>query len=247
MHTSTRLQSSDFQFWQGRQGQRTSVHFDVFCPNYHELDRVGVVSPCLEDGVLHTAGALLALTTAFYDKQRVRATDFFDYPQHFAFVGTDTPGIYPENTTLSVASPKLWDAWSWLDVWPDNKWITAPPTASAMLKQIFDVQINRLFWPIDLKPVDTESPLPGYVAKMLKTSLKAVYYYQRTNWADDSSLCESIEIQLNAAATALVQESIDKLPSASVLTRRPLALTTERYQSVQVNHFLDEMQDCFAR
>ena len=66
MHTSTRLRADDFHFWQHAQ----PVDFATFAPTYHEQDRVGVVSLGLEDGVLHTSYALLAFTTAFYDRLR---------------------------------------------------------------------------------------------------------------------------------------------------------------------------------
>ena len=52
MHTSKLLKSSDFQYWRLTQEERINVDFEGFCPDYHELDRVGVISPCLEDGVL---------------------------------------------------------------------------------------------------------------------------------------------------------------------------------------------------
>lgn len=241
MHTSTRLQATDFQFGQWQQGQFVPVCFDAFCPNYHELDRVGVVSPCLEDGVLHTAYALLALTTAFYDVQRARATDFFDYPQHFAFVGAGAGGVRTRGAPLPLTQPYLWNAWSWLDVWPENKWITGPPTALGMLKQIFDQQINRLFWPSDLKPALNENPLPPYVAKMLKTSLKAVYYYQRTGLAVEMSAPTTFEIHPTPAATTLVQESLAQLPTAQDLAAKQHTPLVERYQVIRVNDFLDEM------
>src|SRR5690606_9756161 len=113
-----------------------------------ELDRVGVVSLCLEDGVIHTGRALLALTTAFYDCHRARGGELFDYPQHFAFVGADETGIRTRTGSVPDA-PSLWDAWSWLDVWPAHKWVATPPTATALLGRVSDYQINRLFWPQD--------------------------------------------------------------------------------------------------
>ena len=93
MHTSTRLTAADFQFWQETGAGNQPISFAAFCPNYHELDRVGVVSLRLEDGVCQTGRTLLALTTAFYDRQRAKRRDFFDYPQHFAFVGVTAAGI----------------------------------------------------------------------------------------------------------------------------------------------------------
>ncbi len=73
MHTSTRLRADDFHFWQQTASANQPVDFATFSPDYHEQDRVGVISLGLEDGVLQTSYALLALTTAFYDRLRARA------------------------------------------------------------------------------------------------------------------------------------------------------------------------------
>ena len=89
MHTSQALRSTHFEYQRPGPGGR--VAFSAFCANYHDQDRVGVVSPQLEDGILHTAYALLALTTAFYDVQRASGGDFFIYPQHFAIIGQCPP------------------------------------------------------------------------------------------------------------------------------------------------------------
>jgi hypothetical protein len=145
MHTSTRMGAGDFQFWHHTASGARQVDFAAFCPDYHELDRVGVVSPALEDGVLQTSYALLALTTAFYDCLRARYLapnpsparldagrvemsmarsqddGFFDYPQHFAFVGAEGANVYTGSGLLPLSTPQLWDGWSWLDVWPDAK------------------------------------------------------------------------------------------------------------------------------
>ena len=105
MHTSTLLKSSDFQYWRLTDDRRISADFGTFCPDYHELDRVGVISPCFEDGILYTGDALLALTTAFYDVLRSQGTDFFDYPQHFAFIGT--PEVLSTHTASEYRSIRL--------------------------------------------------------------------------------------------------------------------------------------------
>ena len=234
MHTSTRLSATDFQFWHQSSRAVQQTDFGTFCPDYHALDRVGVVSPNLEDGVCQTGYALLALTTAFYDRLRTRSADFFDYPQHFAFVGAQGTDVCTGNGRLPPDTPKLWHAWSWLDVWPDNKWITAPPTATAMLQRVFDHQINRLFWPRGFKPEQNEATLPDYAWKMLKTHLKAVYYYgdgaQQTG--------ERFEISASPAIDALVQESLALLPTS--LIRLPP--TRQCYEPISVATFLAAMQ-----
>jgi hypothetical protein len=241
MHTSNRLAASDFTYWDSAGGAQ--IGFDKFCPDYHELDRAGVVSPHLEDGALYTGRALLALTTAFYDSHRARTADFFDYPQHFAFVGADSKGVCTANARLLPESPHLWDAWSWLDVWPANRWITALPTASAMLEQVFDYQINRLFWPATLKPIPGEEPLPAYAYKMLLTRLKSVYYYSPQLPSDEG--LPVLEVHLSSTASDLLHESLAKLPE--VVQLPPAALSdVDRFQPVAVRTFVETMRPISA-
>jgi hypothetical protein len=212
MHTSTRLQATDFSYWRVQAGTSVAHTFADFCPDYHALDRVGVVSPCLEDGVLAVGAAVLALTTAFYDWLRERTTDFFDYPQHFALVGATQDGLCTRGGLLPLETPKLWDGWSWLDVWPAPKWAPAPATANGFLERVFALQINRLFWPAGLQPAPDEAPLPDYAYRMLRTHLKVVYTYETRVSADACMADEALEIRLAPAAIALLEESMAKLP-----------------------------------
>jgi len=231
---------ANFQFWQHRAQRSTARDFMAFCPDYHALDRVGVVSPTLEAGILHTSHALLALTTAFYDTLRARTTEFFDYPQHFAFVGAQGVEVHTEGGLLPPATPNLWHAWSWLDVWPEAKWVTTPATATDMLRRVFDYQINRVFWPRSLKPASNETPLPAYAWKMLKTHVKAVYYYDCAEQNTQSSAVERVEIRLAPAVDAVVQESRALLPPG-VITDQATP-SSQYYEAVAVDDFLATMQ-----
>lgn len=204
MHTSTRLHNSDFRFYSLVDDRSVSIPFSAFCPDYHEQDRVGVVSPTINYGVHKVGRAILALTTAFYDAQRAKADDFFDYPQHFAFVSLDS-------IDHEIDENQLWGAWSWLDVWPNNKWIAVPPTATGMLKAVFDYQINRLFWPSDLLPEPNENPLPDYVYRMLRTRLKGIYCYGDLD-ARLASGRANMKIAGDAPVSQLIEESVKKLP-----------------------------------
>ncbi len=242
MHTSQALSSSHFRY--RRIGHAASGvapnsgaqfnEFSSFCARYHEQDRVGVVSPRLEDGILHTAYALLALTTAFYDAQRARASDFFIYPQHFAIIGADHNGVETGigRLDLTLDEAGMGGAWSWLDVWPASNWLTAPGTPADMIQKVFDFQINRLFWPHNFKarrgnieqrvrnsarkPGDyairprgrpQDQPLlPDYARKLLKARLKSVHYY--------NTPAPTVEISAAQAAADIVQESIERLPEA---------------------------------
>jgi hypothetical protein len=276
MHTSTRLSASDFTFWRPTASGDQQIDFATFSPDYHPQDRIGVVSPALEAGVLHTSYALLAFTTAFYDCLRARRVEFFDYPQHFAFVGIQEKnegkngvkgeatggatmvyaGVYAGSELLPLNTPQLWNAWSWLDVWPDAKWVTAEATASALLQRAFDYQINRLFWPRSLKISAGESQLPAHLWRMLNTSLKAVYLYGEgdspfVNSEGDSETDalggEHFEIRVLAAAQEIVQESVVQLPAPLLITSAPVITqaptTPQQYQRVDVQAFLAALQN----
>lgn len=244
MHTSTRMSAADFQFWQHGPNGAHPTDFATFCPDYHELDRIGVVSPTLEMGVHQTSYALLALTTAFYDSLRTCGDDFFDYPQHFAFVGAEGTDICTGNGPLAPDTPKLWHAWSWLDVWPDNKWVTAPATAKGMLQRVFDYQINRLFWPRSLKLEANKPALPPYVWKMLRTRLKAVYYYGDVKQTQTEPTDERIDIRVSPAVDTVVQESLDMLPAAVRSAHR--LPTSQCYERVSVADFLAALHSTTA-
>jgi hypothetical protein len=239
MHTSKRLISSNFQFWQQTSSGAQPVDLAAFCPNYHEQDRVGVVSLHLEDGVLQTSYALLALTTAFYDRLRARSTDFFDYPQHFAFVGAEGTSVLVGEGLLPLNTEKLWDAWSWLDVWPDAKWVPASATASGMLQRVFEYQINRIFWPRTLRLGLNEAPLPSYVWQMLKTSLKSVYLYGEDEIA---TVGERVEIRVMPEIDEVVQESLDRLPALVDVTAAQRSRRVQPYERVGIDEFLKAMQ-----
>jgi len=236
MHTSEQLIASDFQFRQQTMQASRAVDFANFCPDYHARDRIGVVSPCLEDGVYHTSYALLALTTAFYDRLRSRFQigEFFDYPQHFAFVGAIEQQILTRSALQPPTTPHLWDAWSWLDVWPHNKWITAPVTATGMIQCVFDYQINRLFWPRTLQPSADEAPLPAYVVKMLRTHLSTVYLYDNTEATAISHASGQIEILVQPSAARIAQESQAKLPG----TPTQSVPASQRFVPISTDDFL---------
>ena len=237
MHTSTRLSINDVQWFRQDSTGAQAITFADFCPDYHELDRVGVVSPTLEAGVYHTSHALLALTTAFYDCMRLRGHDFFDYPQHFAFVGGEGDAIYTASGLLPLTTPKVWDAWSWLDVWPANKWVVAPVTARGLVQRIFDYQFTRLFWPRSLQPMELEAALPTYVGKMLRTRLKVVYYYDDTNAMQPLPVGDQITARIAPTGSCIVQESFDRLPS--VVPSTEALLTDQAYERVSVDAFLE--------
>lgn len=269
MHTSQQLRSSHFEYRRPDAGGR--VAFSAFCAEYHDQDRVGVVSPRLEDGILYTGYALLALTTAFYDVQRASGRDFFIYPQHLAIIGQAPSGASSIHAgsgradhfgiatgagrlDLSLDEAGIGSAWAWLDVWPGGNWHTASQTPTAMLKKVFDLHVNRLFWPQEFMPErrqeratdngeDAYHPLPDYARRILGTRLKSVYYYNTS--------APTIEICADQPAVDIVQLSIDRLPAPVRQTleeeAQPVHPTGyESYRQVSVNDFIEDMEACFT-
>ena len=246
MHTSELLQSTDFAYWQVAGDGEIAADFEAFCLDYHNLDRVGVVSPCLEDGILHTGIALLALTTAYYDIQRQRADEFATYPHHFAFVGADEAGLRSRNGSVAGDLAGVWDAWSWMDVWPSHKWLTTDPTAASMLKMVFDNQINRLFWPAGWRPEPDAFQLPAYVQSMLASDLKGVYLYSVAPSPKQDST-ELLGIAGTTAVTQIIDESLSNLPAAAKPLAHEQQPAKQWYRRIDVGDFLVELADCFEK
>jgi hypothetical protein len=222
MHTSTMLRSADFRFVQRDGNQRREVDFAAFCPDYRTTDRVAVVSPNVGDGIISTGGALLALTTAFYDRLRSRATDFYDYPHHFAILGAPTEP-QPDLDSPDAENMALEQGWVNLDVWPASQWLHAPTTASAMLRKVCDYQISRLFWPADLLPAADEDPLPPYTSGLLAARLKSVFFY--------NTRAQTIEVWARQPADDIIQASLRHLPPTNVVSP-PAQEQTPRHQSM---------------
>ncbi len=139
--------------------------------------------------------------------------------------------------------------WGNLDVWPASQWLFAPVTAMAMIKKVFDFQINRLFWPQSLVPQPGEERLPGYLLKMLGTRLKSVYYYNTVE--------PDLEIHVTQPVEDMVRASLAGLPHptglpTSELAQRKVArvgengwLYRECYRHVSVQEFLGCLATCF--
>ena len=127
MHTSTLLTAEDFEHWQHTDADPLRVEFSEFCPSYADTDRVAVVSPHIEDGMVHAPLALLSMTTAFYDVQRSRGEEFFDYPRHFALVGGADGRLCTRSDQEPPDADTIGAGWGNLDVWPETQWHTVEP------------------------------------------------------------------------------------------------------------------------
>ena len=249
MHTSQVLSARDFEYRQRDGNGFQRVPFESFCPDYHESDRTGVVSPFLEDGIIHTSHAILALTTAFYDAWRARTDDFFIYPQHFAILDISAEGVNSGSGRLRLDRDRLGWPWGNLDVWPDSQWVPSDGSVYGALKSAFDLHINRLFWPESFVPGEGEGKLPEYAFKIMRTRVKAVFLYR--------TIEPNIEIRGNSKAEQVAKQSVWRLSQLEGLSAEHLPVSddeeapgkghscVERYRRVNPEQFLEDMGTCF--
>ena len=249
MHTSRVLRSSDFQYWRLGDDGAIRIDFGTFCSNHHELDRVGVVSPSLEDGVLGAGYALLALATAFYDVQRARTDDFLTYAQHFAIIGANGGRMLTRGGPMDLDEATLGASWGMLDIWPESNWHLAPGTVAGMLRKVFDLQISRLFWPEAFQPGEEKERLPFPRPAILRSRLKAITYY--------NAAVPNVAIRATGKVADLVRKGIAPLSTVDGSPRGagspheiaepadPAFPYAQRYRQVSVDAFLKDMDRCF--
>ena len=249
MHTSSVISASDFEYWQRGANGPARVPFAAFCPDYDASDRTGFVSPFLEDGILHTAIAILGLTTAFYDAWRARTDDFFIYPQHFAILDISAEGVNSGSGRLRLDRDRLGWPWGNLDVWPESQWVPSDGSVYGALKRAFDLHINRLFWPESFVPGEGENRLPEYAFKIMRTRLKAVFYYKAGE--------PNIEIRGNTNAKKVADQSVWRISQLEGLSAEHLPMAVdeevsgaghccvERYRRVDPEQFLKDVGGCF--
>jgi hypothetical protein len=101
---------------------------DLF-PGFDEFDRLGIVISA-DQGAAGAATLILATVTAFYDRMRAAADDFFAYADYFAF---------------HIGRPR--GSLRKLDVYPEHKEVVVAPDADAILRAINDRGVTRLLVP----------------------------------------------------------------------------------------------------
>lgn len=125
MHSSHELTSAAFTIeLEGRQ-----VSIPELFPGFDARDRLGIVVH-QPGGALGASVLIMATITAFYDIQRVRADDFFIYPDYFVFHVGQQHGNH-----------------SMLDIWPDHKEVVVANEPEAVLRAINDRAITHLLVP----------------------------------------------------------------------------------------------------
>lgn len=265
MHTSTLLTPADFSFERRVAGRGEAISLAQAFPDYHPQDRVAVVWSDASAAVVRTGVGILALTTAFYESLRQQqAGEFFDYPQHFSLeFATNAPEATPESAPVNEHGR----AWSMLDVWPECKRKTIRGGVSEALAAIFELQINRVFWPASWWSRVGHEPagaVPNHIARMLRTSLKQTLLYRDADGASasatpatDLASSPSLRVAGTLAVTNVLKDVYVHLPES----RRPSeggpagtsntadARTTgpaNEYVTLEPSRFLAHHARCFA-
>ncbi|MDE2847390.1 MAG: hypothetical protein OXO51_11835 [Gemmatimonadota bacterium] len=248
MHTSERITQSDFVYRRRQDSKSEVLSFSEAYPDYHPQDRVGLVSPRLEDGVFGLAGAVLGLATGFYDCLRLQGSEFFNYPQHHVFIGGRDGRVHTRSGDRDLSIPEMGSAWGWLDVWPETNWHLCPATPAGMLEAAFRLQVNRLFWPASFMPAsfmpeEVASPLSHYAYRLLRGRLKSVWYYD----CEDGNL----EVRASGSAADIIRESLERLPRGGAETNHEPNATSRpwfenRFKPVEPEAFLEDMSVCFT-
>ena len=243
MHTSERITQSDFVYRRRQDSISKVLSFSDAYPDYHPQDRVGLVSPRLEDGVFGVAGAVLGLATGFYDCLRSKGGEFFNYPQHHVFIGGRDGRVHTRSGDKDLSIPEMGSAWGWLDVWPETNWHLCPATPAGMLEAAFRLQVNRLFWPSSFMPGTVDRPLSHYAYRLLRGRLKSVWYYD----------CEEghLEVRASGSAADVIRESLERLPGGGRATNLDQDKASRpwfenRFKPVEPEAFLEDMSVCFT-
>lgn len=244
MHTTEILKAEHFQYVRLTGTAETAAHFTTFCPGYQDTDRLGIVSPLYEDGILGAGYAILAFVTAFYDIQRSRSSEFFLYPQHFGFFDYNQEGVRTGWNRFDPTAKEAHGSWENLDVYPRPQWVHTDGTTINMLEEVIAHSVNHLLWPG--KGLHKEElHLPRTLQPWLRKQLRSVYLY--------SSADPTVEIQAATVVEELVVKSIGKLPGItkerkqillSDRARRKIANApgySESYRQLSAAQFVDRL------
>jgi hypothetical protein len=231
VHTSSEIDLTDFVFQRAEHCGAES--FPTFCTDYHIRDRVAVISTYWEEGIIGAGRSLLALTAAFYQSLRTRGTPFFDYPQHFAVLGSKGDKVRTREGLSFLNRTEASVPWSALDVWPESQWRLCTPEPSVLLYEVFTLQINRLFWPEHLHPSAVNQKLPQHVRQLLCARLQSVYYYEAAE--------PNFEIGTLRAANRIWRQSLEHI-GAEPTDLGPV----DRLRRVSPEQFLDDFDAYFV-
>ena len=209
MHTSAILRSDHFHSVDDS-GAPIALTGDL-----RREDRLGIISPRYEDALLGASGVILAFVTAFYDLQRAGQAEtgepFFIYPDYYAFFLGESDAVHGQTETAALGQG-VSDAYGWLDIWPEEKWIVSQDSG-ALWAQVASHNITRL-----LVPSDPGNAL-GAVPAAVRLAAKDVYRY--LPGGESAVGPDHIRVELATAPSAIIGQALAYLPSNSPARSAP--------------------------
>jgi hypothetical protein len=227
MHSQAYLRAEDFTFRQGDAVRSRAA----LVPDWSAQDRVVIVAPDPVNDLLASAGLVLALTHAFYDRPVAHEPGFFDYPAHFVIGGE--AGARPQ--ILGPVEQRPWSrAWCRLDVWPSSHHAVADPSPESLCQAAFMLEPTRLLWPRRLPRPDTlDMPAGPDHAGVVALWRQRLHQILRYTVADEPRADWSIE--LDGTSRALARDAAGLLPGA--VSAAP-AIADATFADVPVADFL---------
>jgi hypothetical protein len=125
MHTSRALSSGDFEI----RADGDPATIEDLLPGFDEHTRLGIVVT-RDGGATGASTLILAAVTAFYDRLRAAESEFFAYPDYFAF------HVGGHHVSLRK-----------LDVFPEHKELVVADDAEEILEAINDRGVTHLLVP----------------------------------------------------------------------------------------------------
>ncbi|MGM0605270.1 MAG: hypothetical protein ACQETB_06320 [Halobacteriota archaeon] len=152
MHTARELTNDAFAYY--RHGE--PVDRSAVLPAITVADRLGVVMAEPSDG-LGAGNFVLACVTAFYDRLREQAEDFYEYPDYFTFQAGAGVVDYLE-----------------FDIWPAHKHVAVPPDPEQILQAVNDRAVNVLLVPTN---TTTNPEIADVTLNSARRRVDACYLY----------------------------------------------------------------------
>lgn len=192
MHTSHELSSDVFEY----RVEGALVDRDEAVPPISIDDRLGVVMADPWDG-LGAGNFVLSCVTAFYDRCRERADEFFEYPDYYTFQATADPADYLE-----------------FDIWPDHKQVSVPSDPEAILRAVNDRAIDVLLVP------DGPPTTPNIAEETLNSArrrIDACFLYAPDGSLDDADVSVGLPHAVVAPWYRETVDALDEVPDGFTL------------------------------
>ena len=193
MHTTELVRPEDFQF----------DLLSLF-PEFGGSDRLGVVSPQPQDGILNAGYLVLACVTAFYRFHRDTVWAGCKYPPYFVFLAPENSREGHPAHRWNVPWRSAVELWGQLDVWPDSQWIVTDGTIHGMLEGVLSHQVNRLLWPASLTLPGATPDLPPALLTNARRQLRSVLLY--------GSHDANVKVRVAKPVEDLIQHGVLRLP-----------------------------------